>query len=100
LGQEYYFHDFSKIENIHRERDAEVYGFADMHEVRQKLEKISLKPEEMLSENILSKCKGAEFWRNATVEADIDSEEDNSEIKYLDSFETTKDSTDEQKFIG
>lgn len=100
LGQEYYAHDFSKIENIHRERDAEVYGFADMHEVREKLEKVSLKPEDVLSENIISKCKGSEFWRNATVEADIDSEEDNSEIKYLDSFETTKDSTDEQKFIG
>lgn len=101
LGQEYYSHDFSKIENIHRERDAEVYGFADMHEVRQKLEKVSLKPEEVLSENILSKCKGAEFWRNVNVEVDIDNLSDNTEIKYLDDFETSiKDIFDEQKFIG
>lgn len=100
LGQEYYAHDFTKIENIHRERDAEVYGLADMHEVRETLEKTSSKPEDVLSPGILEKCKGAEFWRSVSM-VDLDAEEDDTEIKYLDSFDTTKkDSSDEQKFIG
>jgi len=64
LGEEYYQHDFSKIENIHRERDAEVYGMPDMHDVRESLGKRGIDPREILSENTLTKCKDAEFWRN------------------------------------
>jgi sulfotransferase len=60
----YYEHDFSKIENNNQEKDAEIYGFDDMHAVRPSLEKISTKPEDILSEEILNNCKGSEFWRN------------------------------------
>jgi sulfotransferase len=63
LGEEYFEHDFSKIENIHRERDAEVYGMADMHEVRESLGRRGINPDEILSEATLSKCVNAEFWR-------------------------------------
>lgn len=63
LGEEYFEHDFSKIENIHRERDAEVYGMADMHEVRESLGRRGINPDEILSEVTLAKCQNAEFWR-------------------------------------
>ena len=63
LEEEYFEHDFSKITNIHKERDAEVYGLADMHEVRETLEKVSADPVEILPESTLKKCEGAEFWR-------------------------------------
>lgn len=57
-------HDFEALENLHRENDAEVYGLADMHEVRRKVEKVSLKPEDVLPQVILKAVKGQEFWRN------------------------------------
>lgn len=65
LNEPYYEeHDFSKIENIHKENDAEVYGLSDMHDVRSSLEKASADPSEVLSETILNNCKDSEFWRN------------------------------------
>lgn len=64
LGLEYYSHDFSKIENIHKELDAEVYGLSDMHNVRTTLGKTAPKPQDVLSEKILERCQGSEFWRN------------------------------------
>ena len=63
LGEEYFQHDFSNIENIHKEKDAEVYGLADMHDVRKELGKVSGDPKEILSEATLARCKGSEFWR-------------------------------------
>lgn len=74
LGEEYFEHDFSKILNQHKERDAEVYGFADMHDVRNVLEKVSLNPKEVLPESTLKKCEGAEFWRTMNQEFDPTSE--------------------------
>lgn len=64
LGLEYYAHDFAKIENIHKELDAEVYGLSDMHDVRQSLGKTAPNPTDVLSQKILESCKGSEFWRN------------------------------------
>lgn len=101
LGEEYFEHNFEKIENIHRERDLEVYGLADMHEVKPKLAKTSLKPEDVLSSNILEKCRGAEFWRMANVDFDA-SVESAQETKFLEDFDlpTSKTSANETNLIG
>lgn len=64
LGEEYYQHDFSKIENIHKEKDAEVYGLADMHDVRSILNRTSVDPKNVLTEEVLKRCENAAFWRN------------------------------------
>jgi sulfotransferase len=68
LEEEYYAHDFSKLENIHRENDQAVYGFSDMHEVREALSIAAPKPSEILSPEILAQCVNSEFWRNITTE--------------------------------
>lgn len=73
LGEEYYNHDFSKIENIHRERDSEVYGMADMHDVRSSLGRRGINPKDILSAETLRKCENAEFWR--TLDDPIPSDE-------------------------
>lgn len=101
LGEEYFEHNFEKIENIHRERDLEVYGLADMHEVKPTLTKTSLKPEDVLSPNILEKCRGAEFWRMADVDFDA-SVEGAEETKFLEDFDlpTNKTSANETNLIG
>ena len=96
LGEEYFEHDFKNIENIHRENDKEVYGLADMHEVRNKLGKVSKDPKDVLSENILNLCKGTEFWRDVS-EFDPTLQEDNDdEINFLES----SFDNNEKKLIG
>lgn len=64
LELEPFSHDFSKIENTYKENDSEVYGIPDMHEVRDTLSKKDYKPSDVLSEAVLERCKGLEFWRN------------------------------------
>lgn len=64
LGLDSFNHDFSNIKNIHKELDAEVYGVNDMHDVRQKLEKAGIDPQQVLSQKVLDSCKDSEFWRN------------------------------------
>jgi sulfotransferase len=63
LGEEYFEHTFDNVENVNRENDKEIYGFADMHEVRAEVKSIADRPEEILSEEIMEKCKNTEFWR-------------------------------------
>jgi sulfotransferase len=100
LGQEYFQHNFEHIENIHREKDKEVYGMADMHDVRSKLGKVSANPTEVLSENILAKCTGSEFWRNVNVEFDPDTQT-TEETKFLDDFDPSKmNGSTEETLIG
>jgi sulfotransferase len=85
LGEEYFQHDFSKIENIHRERDAEVYGMPDMHDVRESLGRRGIDPRDYLSEATLAKCKDAEFWRNINEGYDAqDFAPDEEEVKTTD----------------
>ena len=72
LGEEYFEHTFANLENLHRENDLEIYGLSDMHEVRSVLKSTAPDPKEILSENILSKCKGTEFWRTITSEYEED----------------------------
>ena len=57
-------HDFTSVSNTRQERDAEVHGFKDMHHVRKIVGKTSIEPKDILSEEILANCKGAEFWRD------------------------------------
>lgn len=96
LGEEYYEHDFSKIENIHKERDAEVYGFTDMHDVRSSIGKVSADPADVLPESILKQCQGTEFWREINEEyvPGEDAEED-----FVNLGKTEVDS-DDTKTIG
>lgn len=70
LQEEYYEHDFTALKNIHKENDAAVYGFADMHDVRPTVDKQSIKPEEILSKEIIEQCRGAEFWRDLELDYD------------------------------
>lgn len=63
LEEEPFEHDFNSLENINRENDSRVYGFADMHEVRPELRSVSANPEDILSPEILKKCENTEFWR-------------------------------------
>ncbi len=57
-----YQHDFNHIENAHREVDDQWY-LKDMHYVREKLEKKSKKPEDILSDDILNKYRNIEYWK-------------------------------------
>lgn len=100
LGEEYYQHDFSKIENIHKEKDAEVYGLADMHDVRENLNKISANPKEILPETVYEACQGTEFWRNMDDEFDEspDSPEENLEEHNISEDISKED--DDKKIIG
>lgn len=94
LGEEYFAHDFNKIENIHKEKDAEVYGLADMHEVRSTINRESVDPKEVLSEEILKRCENTAFWRNLR-EVDVDFEE----ALYENSSNTALE-TEDSKIIG
>jgi hypothetical protein len=47
-----------------------------MHEVRPEIKSIAKRPEEVLSEEILEKCKSTEFWR---VIEDAEENYDNNE---------------------
>lgn len=87
LNEKYFDHNFESIENIHREKDQEIYGLADMHEVRSKLDKISADPKDILSEKILEQCKDTEFWRNI-FDYDPSAENESEENNFLD-IETT-----------
>jgi hypothetical protein len=59
-----YEHDLDNIQVLEKEND-DMYGLPTMHDVRIKVGKDinTLKPEEVLSERILKKYSGMEFWR-------------------------------------
>jgi hypothetical protein len=96
LGEEYFEHDFSKIENIHKENDAAVYGLSDMHDVRNSLEKVSGNPKEILPESVYEKCQGAEFWRNL----DEDYAENTEDSTTVDDYIETPSNENDTKLIG
>lgn len=100
LGEDYFQHDFSKIENIHKEKDAEVYGLSDMHDVRDKISKVSADPKEILPESIYENCKGTEFWRNLDEEY-VDEELNESDTTNNDNiFEKVPEEMQNEKIIG
>jgi len=84
LNEKYFDHNFESIENLHREKDQEVYGLADMHEVRSKLDKISADPKEVLSEKILNLCKGSEFWRDVSDFDPTVEQDDTDDLNFLE----------------
>jgi sulfotransferase len=97
LGEEYYeAHDYENLENVHKENDAEVYGFSDMHDIRKSVGKSGINPEEFLPESILKACEGSEFWRS--IEEDVD----NNENTYQESVTEVDNnsSTSNEKLIG
>lgn len=63
LGEERFEHNFENVKNNNKERDSEVYGFPDMHDVRPKVESASPNPKDVLSPEIIELCNGMEFWR-------------------------------------
>jgi sulfotransferase len=66
LEEPYFEHDFENITNVHRENDAATYGLADMHEVRNRLDKTSADPSTILSPEVLLACENSAFWRELT----------------------------------
>jgi sulfotransferase len=76
LGEEPFEHTFDNLENVNRENDAQIYGFADMHEVRPEVKATAPTPEEILSPEILEKCKNTEFWRVLESDEDEDLEDE------------------------
>jgi sulfotransferase len=67
IGEKYYEHTFDNLENKNREKDLEVYGLSDMHEIRPVLEDTSEDPKKILPEEIVEKCKGSDFWRRLSL---------------------------------
>ena len=62
LEVDYYHHDFNNVQNNHRESE-DQWNLKDMHHVRDKVKKISKKPEDVLSPFILNKYKNLEYWK-------------------------------------
>jgi sulfotransferase len=84
INEPYYNHDFKNLKNIHQENDAQIYGFEDMHAVRQSVKSVSALPEDVLPMSILENVKGAEFWREID---DVPlSEENEAKPKAAESF--------------
>lgn len=67
IGEKYYDHTFDNLDNKDKEKDLEVYGLSDMHEIRPVLEDISEDPKKVLPEEIVEKCKGSDFWRRLNL---------------------------------
>jgi sulfotransferase len=63
LKIENYEHNFDNLKNTLIIND-NVYGIKDMHTIRKTIKKVSKKPEDVLSDYILSKYSNYEFWRN------------------------------------
>jgi len=62
LEIDHYSHDFNNVENDHQEQD-QTWNLKDMHHVRKKVEKKSLRPEEVLPLDIINKYNKLEYWK-------------------------------------
>lgn len=94
LGEENFKHDFSSIDNIHKENDDEVYGFGDMHEVRNTLNKVSSSPKDVLPESVYERCQNTEFWRTMNQPISENDETENTTVENIFTEQT------ESKMIG
>lgn len=56
-------HDFSHIENTCREKDVEVFGVPNLHEISSTIQASTTKPREILPDRFYEFCQGKEFWR-------------------------------------
>lgn len=68
LGEESFEHTFDNLENQTREQDLQTYGLSDMHEVRKKLKSTSANPKDVLTSEILEKCRNTDFWRRLNTQ--------------------------------
>lgn len=97
LGEEYYDHTFNNLQNTNRENDSLIYGLPDMHEVRSEIKLSSLNPDEVLSNEILEKCKNTEFWR---VVEDFEEDDDNNYEDLEEDYDNNDEEEIETKLIG
>jgi len=71
LGEKSFEHTFEGLVNQNREKDLEVYGLADMHEVHSVLKKTSPPPSTILPQSILEIYEQnrlqLEFWTEPLV---------------------------------
>jgi sulfotransferase len=63
LGEPHFEHDFDNIENSNKEKDLEIYGLEDMHEVRKVVKATAPNPKDVLSPLVIQRCKGMDIWR-------------------------------------
>jgi len=63
IGIESFKHNFNKIIKLETDNDVALGMPADLHKVRPQLNKTSPKPEDILSDYVLSKYSNLEFWR-------------------------------------
>jgi sulfotransferase len=102
LKEPEYNHDFKNLVNVHREDDASIYGFPDMHEVRSEVKSTALPPEDVLPKNILDMCKDSEFWRQLDdVPLSDDTVDTISKVKPKESFfgHTVGEDSDDVRLI-
>lgn len=68
LNEEYFEHNFNQIKQNFNIND-DVYGLINMHKVNHTIEKNKTKNDvqNILTDRIIEKCKGLEFWRNPNL---------------------------------
>jgi sulfotransferase len=62
-GIERFAHDYSNISNNIKEDDS-VYGLVGQHDVRSSVSRRNINKQELLSEYVMNKYTGQEFWKN------------------------------------
>lgn len=75
LEEDYFEHKFNNIKHEFKERDEEVYGFLDMHEVRPIISKRIIDPKAVLPESIYNMCQNMEFWRYIEKDEEVNQSE-------------------------
>lgn len=98
LGESYYNHDFKNLKNIHQENDAQIYGFQDMHAVRQNVKSVSELPEDILPKSVLDSVKGSEFWRELD-DVPLTEETESKNVKPQSFFGEVIEPTEDSRFI-
>lgn len=98
LGESYYNHDFKNLKNLHQENDAQIYGFQDMHAVRQNVKSVSESPEDILPKSILDGVRGSEFWREID-DVPLTEETESKNVKPQSFFGEVIEPTEDSRFI-
>lgn len=63
IGVESFTHNFNNIKKLEVDDDTAIGLPKDLHKVRPQLKKVSQKPEDVLSDYVLKKYSGLEFWK-------------------------------------
>jgi sulfotransferase len=64
LGEEYYNHNFSNVEQVTVEDDAGTHRIPDLHTISKVVKPLPRVAREILGEEVFKKYNGAEFWRS------------------------------------